>query len=276
MINQPKDEMSIKIEEVTSPVVLKNINIYYDEQQELSDADADTDDCGSLPPLLEVNDCDITRDDINKHFEDVSDRLLYIQSDMDFYAMQTLKSEKKISETSEQVDKLNKKLQKKQEKQKRKIKKLRQHHFYQKERIAELEDKIAGMPSKRKYKEQKSRIKDLEKQIENVRETVHQLLGGLFNQNTQLDVLEQHVDRLFGRRTIYVENIVDTIPNMWDIWPTTRQGDFNEERIEKLESLLNNKETETKATSTEEVEVKEAAAEAGAEAAELLSLKELL
>ena len=188
-----------------------------------------------------------------------------MRCDINYFAFENRKdiveSEKRMNNVFEQLDKFNINLHEKQEKQKQAFKKLKKRHSYQKERIAELETKIAGMISRRKYKEQKQRVKDLETQIENVRETVHQLLGGLFNQETQTDILNQHVDRLFGRTT-YVENIVDTIPNpnMWDIWPTTRQGDFNEKRIEKLERLLNK---ETKVTSTEE-------------AAELLSLKELL
>ena len=267
MSNQSQNEMETKIAAVIMPEILQGS--YYDEQQVLSDED---DGESSLPPLIEINDDDSEiriQNKLYKYFEDVSDNLTDMRCDINYFTIENRKdiveSEKRMNNVFEQLDKFNINLHKKQQKQKQKIKNLKKRHSYQKERIAELKTKIAGMVSRQKYKEQKQRVKDLETQIENVRETVHQLLGGLFNQETQTDILNQHVDRLFGITT-YVENIVDTIPNpnTWDIWPTTRQGDFNENRIEKLERLINNKETDTKATSTEE------------EAAELLSLKELL
>jgi len=260
MSNQSQNEMETKIEAVIMPEILQGS--CYDEQQVLSDED---DGESSLPPLMEINDEESEiriQNKLYKYFEDVSDNLTDMRCDINYFAMENHKdvveSEKKMNNVFDQLDKFNINLHKKQEKQKQKIKKLKKRHSYQKERISELETKIAGMISRQKYKEQKRRVKELEAQIENVRETVHQLLGGLFNQETQSDILNQHVDRLFGRTT-YVENIVDTIPNpnMWDIWPTTRQGDFNEKRIEKLERLLKNKETETKATSTETENLKD-------------------
>jgi len=83
--------------------------------------------------------------------------------------------------------------------------------------------------------EQASKIKALEEKVEGIHQVVYQLLGGLYNQETQSGTLDDYCDVLFTEKPKSYEN--DT--SIWTQYPTTRQGDSNEERIEKLEKQLN-------------------------------------
>lgn len=80
-----------------------------------------------------------------------------------------------------------------------------------------------------KHLELESRIYDLETQLKAAQETIFQLLGGLFNQETQNQTLDNHMKFLYTGRTFTDEEIAESR------WPTTRQGDENEERIQQLE-----------------------------------------
>lgn len=87
--------------------------------------------------------------------------------------------------------------------------------------------------------EQSNEIKSLreivekqQKKIDGIEQVVYQLVGGLFNPNTQSDLIDTHL----GIMNIHNYKHNDANNNSkWGIWPTTRQGDSNEERIEKLE-----------------------------------------
>lgn len=68
----------------------------------------------------------------------------------------------------------------------------------------------------------------LEQKINRVEDVVYQLVGGLFNQKTQSNMIESHLCSLNG--TKYTGNHVDEDT----IWPTTRQGDQHEEEIKLL------------------------------------------
>ena len=82
---------------------------------------------------------------------------------------------------------------------------------------------------------QQKHIDNLSSQVGRIEGEVYQLFGGLFNQTTQKGTLNFHLEMLGidtdGR---YKE------PNTskWDIWPTTRQGDELEERMDALEKQL--------------------------------------
>jgi hypothetical protein len=82
--------------------------------------------------------------------------------------------------------------------------------------------------------EQASTIKKLEEKVEGVRQVVYQLLGGLYSHKTQSGTLHSYCDVLFAENPECYEK--DT--SIWTEYPTTRQGDSNEERIEKLEEQL--------------------------------------
>lgn len=90
----------------------------------------------------------------------------------------------------------------------------------------------------KKIEEQDVTIKKLEAKLDGVHALVYQLIGGLFNQGTQRDILEEHTKCLFPETT--QEYTEDELPekNKWNIYPTTRQGDDCEKRVEALEQTV--------------------------------------
>jgi hypothetical protein len=90
----------------------------------------------------------------------------------------------------------------------------------------------------KKLEEQDVTIKKLESKLDGVHALVYQLIGGLFNQGNQRDILEEHIKCLFpDTKNKYTE---DELPekNKWSIYPTTRQGDDCERRVEALEQTV--------------------------------------
>ena len=86
-------------------------------------------------------------------------------------------------------------------------------------------------------KEMQKRIDDLTEQLkeqkeqaERIETTVYQLLGGLFNQGSQRNVLRSHISYLIpsALNDFDVEKISEE-----GIWPTTRQGDELEAKFAK-------------------------------------------
>lgn len=86
----------------------------------------------------------------------------------------------------------------------------------------------------KKVEEQAATIKAMEKKVDGLQHVVYQLLGGLFNQQTQQGILDSHLSILFNNINQDNEDIDPEENN----WPTTRQGDENEKRIEALETQL--------------------------------------
>lgn len=79
-----------------------------------------------------------------------------------------------------------------------------------------------------------NRILHLENKLNNVSNTVYHLLNGLFNQTEQPNILEYHIGELLdGKKTL---NEVDQ--SKWTSWPTTRQGDSCEKRLDKIEDVI--------------------------------------
>jgi hypothetical protein len=79
--------------------------------------------------------------------------------------------------------------------------------------------------------EPESKIDSLEKKLNGVDEVIYQLIGGLFNQSTQSDMIESHLCCLRGNE--YLGKIDEDA-----IWPTTRQGDKHEEEIKLLKQQV--------------------------------------
>ena len=96
----------------------------------------------------------------------------------------------------------------------------------QEQKMKEQEDKI---------KEQEAKIDKMSKKLDGVYTVVYQLLGGLYCQRTQMGTLENHLVELGLER---VFNDVND-ENRWSSWPTTRQGDENEHRLDELEKTVN-------------------------------------
>ena len=97
----------------------------------------------------------------------------------------------------------------------------------------------------KKIEEQAKKIEDLEEKMEGMHEVLYQLLGGLYNQKTQAGSLNSQLDYLLPETcNTEDDNTEDDNTryrdhkNSWNIWPTTRQGDSNESRIEELEQQV--------------------------------------
>lgn len=88
--------------------------------------------------------------------------------------------------------------------------------------------------------EPETKIDSLEKKLNGVENVVYQLLGGLFNQSTQSIILDSHLCCLRGNKHSDEINEYATSSeiNEVTIWPTTRQGDRNEEEIRLLKQQV--------------------------------------
>ena len=82
----------------------------------------------------------------------------------------------------------------------------------------------------------KETVEELQNTLKGVHNVVHQLVGGLYCQRNQESMIRVHLKHLgFGNEESTIED--DTHPH--SIWPTTRQGDENAEKIKKLEGVVN-------------------------------------
>jgi tetrahydromethanopterin S-methyltransferase subunit G len=94
----------------------------------------------------------------------------------------------------------------------------------------------------KKMKEQEDLVNEISKKIdkmskklEGIHTVVYQLIGGLYCQTTQVRQLESNlVDLGIEQEYSYVDD-----KHRWTIWPTTRQGDENERRLDELEKTVN-------------------------------------
>ena len=76
-------------------------------------------------------------------------------------------------------------------------------------------------------------INEQEQKLERAMSAIFQLYGGLYNQKKQNYILKKRVAFLFD-----TEEHPDEPTEEYNIWPTTRQGDENEERINQLDVKL--------------------------------------
>ena len=99
-------------------------------------------------------------------------------------------------------------------------------------------------------KRQEKTIEKLKKKIDCTQNVVYQLIGDLYNQTTQATAIHTHLNTLFEYKLQdkdsdeesdeesdkEEEKQVDK--SKWNIWPTTRQEDENEEHIKLLKARL--------------------------------------
>jgi hypothetical protein len=86
----------------------------------------------------------------------------------------------------------------------------------------------------KRIKEQDILIKEQAEQLKRTKNAVYQLIGGLYNHQEQNYPLKYHIAMLFG-------NELPKQPEEYtfdDMYPTTRQGDDQAERIKALEERL--------------------------------------
>lgn len=73
--------------------------------------------------------------------------------------------------------------------------------------------------------------------LDRVQAVVYQLVGGLFDQNTQSKIMNLHINTLLNR-PIDVEDAEADSSEQLLIWPTTRQGDQLNERCERFFRMM--------------------------------------
>ena len=93
--------------------------------------------------------------------------------------------------------------------------------------------------SEEEEEEEESRLDQLQKKIDGIDNVVYQLLGGMFNHETQSNILDFHLRTLSWKKNTNT----DTDSNDEEFlnesaWPTTRQGDQNEEDIRLLKQQV--------------------------------------
>jgi len=102
-----------------------------------------------------------------------------------------------------------------------------------------LEKQVADQAAK--IEDQAAKIEALTKNLEGVQDVIYQLLGGVYNQHTQAHIINDHMKVLYPGIYPGKHHDMETDPELkskWNIWPTTRQGDQNEARIQFLERAL--------------------------------------
>jgi len=119
---------------------------------------------------------------------------------------------------------------------------LSQDLYYMDENIAELNSRISAQLKKTQEKQEKQekKMKKQERKIQGQNVVIYQLLGGLFDQKTQSGILNIHLS-LIGESTRESTNECTTVDtSIWRQFPTTRQGDESERRIDIIEKTLMN------------------------------------
>lgn len=92
----------------------------------------------------------------------------------------------------------------------------------------------------KRIEEQANEIKELKESITNIKDCMYQFFGGLYCQRTQGHMINNHIAIIEGKHFDYNEsNRNNPLTHKWGGWPTTRQGDSNEARIQKIEEKLN-------------------------------------
>jgi hypothetical protein len=87
--------------------------------------------------------------------------------------------------------------------------------------------------------QQQKQIEEMSTLIKCLQGEVYQLIGGLYNQSTQTNMIEYHIANLYNDKENIKKYAETTDISKWDIWPTTRQGDHLEKQVEKIMAKLN-------------------------------------
>lgn len=83
--------------------------------------------------------------------------------------------------------------------------------------------------------EQEKQIQKLEDKLEDIETVVRQIIGGIYNHETQSGAIDNHMDTIFN---VVKDGYSYANTSKWNSWPTTRQGDENEKRIKLLEKVV--------------------------------------
>ena len=86
----------------------------------------------------------------------------------------------------------------------------------------------------RLFENMSEKMKEKDKEINCIRETVYQLISGLFCQTNQHKIINTHCNMLYGCPD---NQKINTCRE--DIWPTTRLGNNHEKRLNDIQNVLN-------------------------------------
>jgi acetolactate synthase regulatory subunit len=86
--------------------------------------------------------------------------------------------------------------------------------------------------------QQAEKIYSLESQVIRLQTVVTQLIGGLYCQSTQRNSIVEMLNQLTGQVDEDYIIAAERDTNEWENWPTTRQGDSCEKRLETIEHIL--------------------------------------
>ena len=101
------------------------------------------------------------------------------------------------------------------------------------EEDVEEKESLSLSDSNIKEKEPESRIDVLEKKLTWVQDELYQIVGGIYSQQTQSNVIDNHLGQIYhGETNIQIDEDKESI------WPTTRQGDQNEDEIRLLKQQV--------------------------------------
>lgn len=89
----------------------------------------------------------------------------------------------------------------------------------------------------KKVEEQSKTIQQMENRLKDIDLVLYHLVNGLFNKKTQNSILHNYISYLSTEDSTN-DTECEYQTKDWDIWPTTRQGDECEERINMLESTI--------------------------------------
>jgi chromosome segregation ATPase len=95
-----------------------------------------------------------------------------------------------------------------------------------------LESKVTEQAAK--IDEQAATIDELKKDLTGLQDVVQHLVRGLYCQETQTQCISSHLSSI-KRHPYRRSRFENPDTHQWDSWPTTRQGDDCERRIEALE-----------------------------------------
>jgi hypothetical protein len=87
--------------------------------------------------------------------------------------------------------------------------------------------------------EQTETIQRLEQTVQGMHDVLYQIVGGIYAQDTQAFMISSHWARLFPHEKKLQEAAEqEVVTQEHNIWPTTRQGDEHQQRIELLEKQV--------------------------------------
>jgi uncharacterized coiled-coil protein SlyX len=100
-----------------------------------------------------------------------------------------------------------------------------------------LESKVAEQTAK--IEQQSATIDELKQDLKGLQTVVQHLVHGLYCQDSQAQCINAHMCSIFeGDKPYSRSRFQDPDTHPWDSWPTTRQGDECERRLEALEKQL--------------------------------------